>query len=261
MGNSRIPGSVGIKSPHGGAGVTHGSGWGRAKGEGDPRPTGSAPAGGTSPPTAPVVRSVTFWRLMEQSLRTDLTRRIVTRIRGAAIQDLENFDWREFQIGGQACFRAVIPDARVQGLRTRMLRELTSTGLSRPLASNLMLPTRSRATEHATYIFQNGNLGRVVEGERYRVDDHAPATTTGLIGYCHTHPPSSQIRPPTIGDDFLESAIYPVQFMIEAHPARIWAIMSPNFACILGGLGNRGTFFRLEESAPQAAFVWAMTGR
>ena len=272
MGRARAPGVEGFKPGIGG--TLDRSRYGQAKGGGDPRPTeGSVPAAPPAPTAPPTVRQVTFWRLMQQSLRTELTRRIVTRIRGAPIPDLEHFDWREFQIGGQTCFRAVAPDGRVQGLRSRMLRELTTTGLSRVLARDLMLTTRSRevpaegggtrevSVEHAAYIYQSGHLGRVVYGERYRIDHHEPATRVRLIGYCHTHPPSPQIRPPTIRDDFLDSATYPVQFMIEASPARIWALMSPNFACILGGLGDQGTFFELQPSAPQAGFVWALSQR
>jgi hypothetical protein len=153
---------------------------------------------------------------------------------------MRGFDWmRPFQIGGQATFTPRAATADEAALRSRMLAVLANGSFCRDLEDRLLAAARSTRAEHAAYIFDDGRLGELfTTGESHGVGDHAPETTVGLTGYVHTHPASTQIRPPTIPDDFLDSQALPVQqptqLMIEASCGRIWGLIHPRVTFVLG---------------------------
>ena len=199
---------------------------------------------------------------MEPSLRGDLERRMVTRVRGRPIPDLAQFDWMsEFQIAGQAVLRPQALNASQQQLRSRMIGMLNTTSLGVQIVQLLVTPTVSTRNEHDAYIRQDGTLIGIHEGRGYGIDHHNPPAGSSPVGYVHTHPASTQIRPPTVGRDWLNSVRFPVQLMVESRPGRVWGLISPNLACVLGLVGRSGTFYQLNPSAPQAGIIYAMTQR
>jgi hypothetical protein len=187
---------------------------------------------------------------------------MVTHVRGRPIENVRDFDWMsEFQIGGQAVLRPRPINAAQRGFRTRMVGILHDTNLGHDIMHRLVRPTISSRNEHDGYILAVGRLTGVVEGRGYGIAHHDPPEGTSPVGYAHTHPASTQIRPPTIGRDWLDSARYPIQLMIESLPRRVWGLISPNLACIIGLLETGGAFSELERSAPQAGIIYAMTNR
>ena len=265
MGYGRVPGPVGHK--------------GGAKEQGDPRPTGIGTSGpgprptGPPPPTesaeaapaapaAPAAAhlpNVSFQAVMRNNITHPGIDPVVSEPGGRPMRNWRSFHWRsDFQIAGQACFHPRPLQPREQGLRQRIITELHLPALARALNQNLVARAAGSGSEQAAYIFQGGRLGRpFTSGRSHGVDHHEPATRTGLIGYAHTHPQSTAIRPPSFGSDFLDSTQLPVQLMIELGPRRIWALISPNLTCIVGLLVQTG-FRELNPSEPQAGEIWEM---
>ncbi len=197
-------------------------------------------------------------RIMGPSIQVRLERMMVTRVRGRPIEDLDHFDWMsEFQIGGQAVLRPQALGGN-QLVRARMVSMLRSARLGVQIIRQLVAPTVRTRNEHDAYIVEGGTLIDVQEGHGYGVDHHDPSAGSRPVGYIHTHPASSQIRPPTIGRDWLGTEP-PVQLMVESGPRRAWGLVPPNFACVLGLLDPTGSFSELDPAAPQAGIIYAMS--
>ena len=262
MGHGRVPGPAG----HRGRARAKEQSDPRSAGVGrsgpDPRPTGPAPppaSPATPPASATRLRNATFQRVIRDNITHSGIAPVISEPGGRPMQDWRSFDWRrDFQIAGQACFHPRPLQPREQRLRQRMITELHVPALASALNQDLVGRAAGSGSEHAAYIFQGGRLGQpFTSGRSHGVDHHEPATRTGLIGYAHTHPASTAIRPPSYGSDFLDSGLLPVQLMIELAPRRVWALISPNLTCIVGLLGPAG-FHELDPSAPQAGDIWEM---
>jgi hypothetical protein len=163
--------------------------------------------------------------------------------------------------------------AQSQGqLRSRMIQMFRTSSIGQQIHQQLVVPTLApvgqdqRGREHDAYIEAPGNLVDVTRGDPRRIAHHPPParpTTPPLpppiIGYVHTHPYSPQLLPPTPHYDWLDSAVYPVQLMVESGPLRVWGLISPNFAFPLGLMSQSGVLDELDPTAPQARIAYALS--
>jgi hypothetical protein len=265
MGGGRTPASTGLGRETSGAPLTTGPG----------RGAGAAPgsvglgAPGVVSPVQPAARPTTGPLSFADVMRDNVVDPAFGPTIGEPRRQFFNadqmhaFTWdRPFQVGGQATFipRAATPAETA--LRSRMLAVLGNSSFCQDLDTRLLAAARRAQAEHAAYIFDDGRLGQIfTSGESHGVADHAPETTVGLTGYVHSHPASTQIRPPSYPRDFLDSQALPVsqptQLMIELAPGRVWGLIHPNVTFVLGLL-TAGVFQPVIASAPQASQVWEM---
>jgi hypothetical protein len=224
------------------------------------------------------VTYLTMWQIMEPSFNQpgrmgELTRRTVTGPDNRPITSLESFGWlSEFRISlGMVAFTPQTITQSQDQLRTRMLQMFRTSSLGSQIMQRLVIPTvtpdpRDRLShEHDAYIEEPGNLVGVTTGDPRRIADHPPParSTTGppqppIVGYVHTHPPSPQILPPTPGSDWLDSAAYPVQLMVESAPRRVWGLIHPNLAFPLGLMTASGVLNELNPHSRQARNIYAL---
>ncbi len=221
--------------------------------------------------------TLSMWQIMAPSYNQpgqigELSRRTVTDPRHGSrpIPDLSRFDWlREFRISvGGVTFTPQPLDQAHGRLRSRMFSMFASSQLGTQIWRRLVVPTLApsgrdtRGREHDSYIEAPGNLVDPTRGDPRGIAHRPPParspTDPPVVGYVHTHPPSPQFLPPTVGSDWLDSSVFPVQLMVESTPGRVWGLISPNFAFPMGLLGASGALNPLDPTAPQARIIYAL---
>jgi RHS repeat-associated protein len=188
-------------------------------------------------------------------LSTDLLRNVYETVPGTRERVSSTFDWtRSFRVylpGGMEEFRPTEINEANEQRRDMMLRLLTSTPLPSSLLHIAQETIRLHA-EHSADIMPNGQLGPVSSGSFGGVtsDD---SRDPDAVGFVHTHPTIPELLAPPSGGDWVGSDAFsqrPAQMMVEASSGRVWGILEPRHATLLGRMTSEGGFEPLNPLDP-----------